>query len=163
MGHLAHGPANRGRRVLETAAPLFVCEPPSDPRGGAVLIHGLPGLTHDAEAACRRLASGGWLTVAPFLYHASGGRVFDDPDRARAELAGLSPAGLAADVTAAVTYLAGRGCLDTAVIGLGTGADGFPPLASFATGPGAPLLDLPAGPVSVGDWARVDSFLSGVA
>lgn len=159
MGHLAHGPANRGRRVLETAAPLFVCEPPSDPRGGVVLIHGLVGLTHDAEAACRRLASDGWLTVAPFLYHACGGRVFEDLDRARDA---LSLADLAADVTAAVIYLAGRGCLDTAVIGLGTGAEGFPSLASFASGPGVPLLELPAGPISARNWARVGSFLSGV-
>lgn len=171
-GHLAHGPANRGKRVLETAAPLFVCEPDQVPRGGLVVVHGLFGLTHAVEAACRRLAADGWLTAAPFLYHSHGGPVFGEAARARAELSGLSLADLGGDVAAALAYLAGRGCLEAAVIGLGTGRDGFPPLATFAGGRGAPLLELPDGlaaggpaaddPAADGLWRRVGAFLSEV-
>jgi hypothetical protein len=55
-------------------------------------------------------------------------------------------------VSAAVAYLAGRGCLEAAVIGLGTGADGFPPLESFAGGRGVPLLE--TGPAPLGAALR---------
>jgi len=161
-GHLAHGPANRGRRVLETAAPLFVCEPAGEPRGGAVLVHGLLGLTHDVEAACRELAAHGWLAVAPFLYHGHGGPAFgpgpEEESRARVELAGLSRDDLDADVSAAVAYLANRGCLDVAVVGLGTGTGGFPPLESFAGGRGVPLLETGPVPLEAALWRRVEEI-----
>lgn len=123
MGHLAHGPANRRRRVLETAAPVFVCEPTGQPRGGAIVVHDVLGLTHDAEAACRRLARGAWLTVAPFLYHQHGGPAFglSSLAQARAELGRLSLSGLDADLAAAASYLARRGCGRFAVVGFGTG------------------------------------------
>ena len=158
-GHLAHGPANRGRRVLDAAAPLFVREPAGEPRGGAVVVHGLAGLTHEVEAACRELAAHGWLAVAPFLYHGHGGPAFGsgpgEEARARAELAGLSPGTLAADVSAAVGYLSGRGCPEVTLIGFGTGQDGFPPLESFAGGHGARLLE--AGTVPLGAlWRQLE-------
>jgi dienelactone hydrolase len=123
MGHLAHGPANRRRRVLETAAPLFVCEPSAAARGGVIVVHDVLGLTHDAEAACRHLARAGWLSVAPFLFHSRGGPTFSLSSlaAARAELGRRSLSDLGADLTAAGSYLAGRGCVDVAVAGFGTG------------------------------------------
>lgn len=123
MGHLAHGPANRRRRVLETAAPLFVREPGRAPRGGVIVIHDVLGLTHDAEAACRALARNGWLAVAPFLYHEHGGPAFplSSLADARAELVRLSLPGLEADLAAAASYLTARGCGGVAVAGFGTG------------------------------------------
>lgn len=147
-GHLAHGPANRGRRHLRAAAPLFVCEPPQAPCGGAVVVHGMLGLAHDAEAACRRLAAAGWLTAAPFLYHGHGGPVFGESAAAaagaRAELAGLSLAEAGGDVAAAVSYLAGRGCPDAVVLGFGTG--GY--LAAWSASSLAPAA--PPGPARSG-------------
>jgi carboxymethylenebutenolidase len=116
-GHLAHGPANRGRRRNDTAAPLFVCEPRTSPRGGVVVVHDLFGLTPDAEAAARRLAADGWLAVAPFLYHGHGGPVFRDRPAARAEWASLSLADLDGDIAAAESYLAERGCRAPVVLG----------------------------------------------
>jgi carboxymethylenebutenolidase len=174
MGHLAHGPANRRRHVLDTAAPLFVCEPFDAARGGAILVHDVLGLTHDAEAACRYLAWDGWLTVAPFLLHEHGGPTFglSSLPAARAELGRLSLSDLGADLTAAASYLAGRGCGDLAVVGFGTGgylaasaASSVPgvtaavtigavegdglwpdarPLAELVSNCPVPLLDLPA-------------------
>ena len=183
MGHLAHGPANRRRRVLETAAPLFVCEPSDAARGGVIVVHDVLGLTHDAEAACRRLARAGWLSVAPFLFHERGGPTFglSSLATARAELGRRSLGDLGADLTAAASYLAGRGCGDVAVAGFGTGGylaasaassvagviaavtigavegDGLwpeaRPLAELVSKSSVPLLDLPAlsDPVSSGD------------
>jgi dienelactone hydrolase len=174
MGHLAHGPANRRRRVLETAAPLFVCEPSDATRGGVIVVHDVLGLTHDAEAACRHLARAGWLSVAPFLFHSHGGPTFglSALAAARAELGRRSLSDLGADLTAAASYLAGRGCGDVAVAGFGTGgylaasaASSVPgviaavsigavegaglwpdarPLAELVSKSSVPLLDLPA-------------------
>ena len=174
MGHLAHGPANRRRRVLETAAPLFVCEPSGAARGGVIVVHDVLGLTHDAEAACRRLARAGWLSVAPFLFHEHGGPTFglSSLATARAELGRRSLGDLGADLTAAASYLAGRGCGDVVVAGFGTGgylaasaASSVPgmiaavtigavegdtlwpdarPLAEHVSKSSVPLLDLPA-------------------
>lgn len=174
MGHLAHGPANRRRRVLETAAPLFVCEPSDATRGGVIVVHDVLGLTHDAEAAGRHLARAGWLSVAPFLFHEHGGPTFglSALAAARAELGRRSLSDLGADLTAAASYLAGRGCGDVAVAGFGTGgylaasaASSVPgviaavtigaveasglwpdarPLAELVSQSAVPLLDLPA-------------------
>jgi hypothetical protein len=46
------------RRVLKTAAPLFVCEPSDAARGGVIVVHDVPA-EHDAEAAGRHLAREG--------------------------------------------------------------------------------------------------------
>jgi len=139
MGHLAHGPANRRRRVLETAAPLFVCEPSGASRGGVIVVHDMLGLTHDAEAACRHLARDGWLTVAPFLFHSRGGPTFglSSLAAARAELGRRSPGELGADLAAAASYLAGRGCGDVAVAGFGAG--GYLVVYGQASGPVPPF------------------------
>ncbi|HEY6496915.1 MAG TPA: dienelactone hydrolase family protein [Trebonia sp.] len=160
--------------MLETAAPLFVCEPSGASRGGVIVVHDMLGLTHDAEAACRHLARDGWLTVAPFLYHSRGGPTFglSSLAAARAELGRRSPGELGADLTAAASYLARRGCGDLAVVGFGTGgclaasaASSVPcviaavtigavegdscwpdarPLAELVSKSPVPLLDLPA-------------------
>ena len=182
-GHLAHGPANRGRRVLQAAAPLFICEPGQPPRGGAVVIHGVRGLTHETEAACRLLARDGWFAAAPLLYHEHGGTVFPESDQAgaRAELASLPLATLAADLAAAVSYLSGRGIGAPAVIGFGTGGhlaawaaaslDGLcavisvapvtapgdvPPRPALAAASRVPHLELPA---AEEPWPRIRAFL----
>ncbi len=75
--------------MLETAAPLFVCEPSGAARSGVIVVHDVLGLTHDAEAAGRHLARAGWLSVAPFLFHEHGGPTFglSALAAARAELA----------------------------------------------------------------------------
>jgi carboxymethylenebutenolidase len=181
--HLAHGPANRGRRVLQAAAPLFICEPGQSPRGGAVVIHGVRGLTHETEVACRLLARDSWFAVAPLLYHEHGGTVFPESDQARAlaELASVPVATLAADLAAAVSYLSGRGIDAPAVIGFGTGGhlaawaaaslDGvgaaisvapvtapgdLPPLPALAAAARVPYLELPA---AGQPWPPIRAFL----
>lgn len=123
MSHLSHGPANRGRRVLQNAAPLFVCEPDGPPRGGAVVLHDVFGMTEDTDDACRTLARDGLLTVAPFLYHERGGPAFERAalDAARAQMARLRPDDIAADIAGALSYLAARGVERPAVVGFGAG------------------------------------------
>lgn len=121
-GHrLSHGPANRGRRVLQAAAPLFVCRPASPPRGGVIVLHDVHGMTERVERACRSLALGGWLAVSPFLYHQRGGPAFEDAGTARAAMAELSPEDVAADVAAAHSYLEARAPSRPAVVGFGAG------------------------------------------
>ncbi|GAA2632601.1 dienelactone hydrolase family protein [Actinomadura fulvescens] len=125
MGHLSHGPANRGRRVLQTAAPLFVREPwaPGPPRGGVIVLHDVFGVTEYAEDACRRLARDGWLAVSPYLYYEHGGPAFDAGDLAvaRREMAGLRAEDLTADIEGAISYLRERGAPKIAVVGFSMG------------------------------------------
>ena len=90
--HHAHGPANRGRVVHTTAAPLFVCEP-AGPAGAAVVaVHGEPGIDAAFEAGLRTIAADGALAVAPYLYFRDGGPDYPAADRARAAFARLDPA-----------------------------------------------------------------------
>lgn len=149
-GKLAHGPANRGQFVLQSAAPLFVQEPRGQaPRGGIIVLHGLLGLTPDTEQACRRLARGGRFAVAPILYHEHGGPVFPPSHlaAAKAEIAGVSPRAMAQDVAAAVGYLSGRDCPGSTVLGFGAGGYLAAWAAARIAGIGAALavgpLDLP--------------------
>lgn len=122
--HHSHGPANRGRRVLETAAPLFVVEPNGPIRGGVVVLHDMYGLTEEIERHCRALAAGGWLPVAPYHYYEAGGREYCDPDTARTAYTERDPMQLRSDVDACIDYLTTRRGLphqDVHIRGFGAG------------------------------------------
>ncbi|WP_051580203.1 dienelactone hydrolase family protein [Pseudonocardia acaciae] len=117
---MTHGPANRRRRILRTAAPLFVVEPAGPVRGGAIVLHDAAGLTEDVEAYCRDLALDGRLAVAPFHYYETGGREYPDPAAAPE----LTTESLHEDATAALDYLVGRrglGADQISAHGFGTG------------------------------------------
>lgn len=122
--HSSHGPANRRRRVLQTAAPLFLREPIGIPRGTVIALHDVFGVTEYAEDACRRLARDGWLAVCPYFYYEHGGPAFDATDLApaRGEMTRLTPESLAADIAGAHHYLtARRGLPAPAIIGFSMG------------------------------------------
>ncbi len=124
--HHAHGPANRGRRVLETAAPLFVRFPRERAETAVVVLHDIYGLTEPIERCCRMLAELGHLTVAPYVYYAHGGREFkrERPIVARSAWFALPADELEADVAGALDYLTRRhdiSAADTAILGIGTG------------------------------------------
>jgi dienelactone hydrolase len=189
--HLSHGPANRGRRVLQTAAPLFVCRPEAPPKGGVIVLHDVHGMTEPIERACRLLALDGWLAVSPYLYYQRGGPAFPDtgpetvPEAARAEMAGLSPDDVAADIAAAHAYLTARAPSRPAVAGLGAGGHlaawaaarhevtaaaavisgagdrapwpGVPPLEALIAERRAPWLLLPGGADET--WPDIANFL----
>ncbi|MHA6803818.1 dienelactone hydrolase family protein [Salinifilum ghardaiensis] len=124
--HRAHGPANRRRRVLRTAAPLFVRFPEGTPRAGAIVLHDVCGLTESVEEHCRSLARLGCVVVAPFLYYETGGKEFrpENTETARAAMELLAAEDLAADLTAAADHLRERVGVRvgaTAVLGFGMG------------------------------------------
>lgn len=120
-GHAhSHGPANRRRRVLSTAAPLYVVGPRGPVRGGLVLLHDRAGLTGGTERCAQRLAGDGWLVVAPYHYYDTGGRVYPDPEWAPRPDADS----LHADVRAALHHLIERCGLphtQLAAVGIGHG------------------------------------------
>ncbi|MEV5749253.1 dienelactone hydrolase family protein [Actinoallomurus sp. NPDC052308] len=123
MSH-GHGPANRGRRVLAMAAPLFVREPDGEPRGGAVVLHDVFGVTEYAEEVCRALARTGRLAVSPYLYYQRGGPAFDAGElgAARGHMAELTADDLTADIDAALSYLRARTTGPVLVVGFSMGA-----------------------------------------
>jgi dienelactone hydrolase len=108
--HHSHGPANRRRRVLETAAPLFVRFPTTLADSGVVVLHDVYGLTESVEQCCRALARLGHLAVAPIFYYQCGGRAYTS-DRllaARSAWSRLTHEDLAADIAGALDYLQRR-------------------------------------------------------
>lgn len=126
--HHAHGPANRGRRVLETSAPLFVRWPETPPRTAVVVLHDVYGLTDDVERRCATLAAHGHLALAPYFYYETGGREFTttSPEHARRAWARLTKASKLADVAGALDHLRRRcGISQEAItlLGIGAGAD----------------------------------------
>lgn len=126
--HHAHGPANRGRRVLRTAAPLFVRFPRTRARGAVVVLHDAYGLTEPIEECCRALARSGYVAVAPYLYYETGGKEFrpEHPETAQAAMCLLAADDLAADVAAALDHLNARLGIPagaTGVLGVGTSGD----------------------------------------
>lgn len=126
--HHAHGPANRGRRVLRTTAPLFVRFPATPARAAVVVLHDVYGLTESVENHCRTLASCGYVAVAPYMYYDTGGREFraDHEETARAAMSLLTPNGLAADVSGALDYLGRRAGIPVSATGLlGVGMGGY--------------------------------------
>lgn len=52
--------------------PLTIVEPEGTPRGGIVVLQEAFGVNGHIEDLCHRLASDGWLAVAPHLFHRSG-------------------------------------------------------------------------------------------
>lgn len=144
LGHAhSHGPANRRRRILSTAAPLYVVAPRGPVRGGLVLLHDRAGLTGEIERCAQRLAGDGWLVVAPYHYYDTGGRVYADPAQAPRP----TEDSLRADVRAALDHLVERRGLPAtrlAVVGLGAGGR----LAAWAAGnrglAAAAAIDRPA-------------------
>ncbi len=131
--HHAHGPANRGRRVLKTAAPLFVRHPRAEPRAAVIVVHDIYGLTERIEDYCRALGARGCLAVAPYLYYDIGGKEFrpEDERTARAVMSMLPTDDLAAGLTGALEYLHQRAAIAPQRTGLlGVGMGGY--LASWA-------------------------------
>ncbi|WP_037360455.1 dienelactone hydrolase family protein [Amycolatopsis orientalis] len=174
--HHGHGPANRGRRVVRTSAPLLVRHPPgggSRVRGAVLVLHGAAGLDEPVEYCCRTLASCGYVTVAPLFYYETGGPTFG-PDTADAAFAALALSDLEADLAGALDYLGTRLGMPrrrVAAAGFGSAAH----LAELAGAdlaaalgpepppwPGAPVFDphapdrlvLPSGPSAVDDLVR---------
>ncbi|MBC3192932.1 hypothetical protein H7X46_17885 [Pseudonocardia sp. C8] len=140
--HHAHGPANRGRVVHTTSAPLFVTGDERAPGGAVVIVHGEPGIDAELEARARATAAGGSLVVVPYLYFRDGGPDYPHPDRAAAAYAGLDPADVDADVDGAVDHLTGRLGIVPAAIRLAGAGAGMPAAARAADRLGLPGPDL---------------------
>ncbi|MUH50907.1 MAG: dienelactone hydrolase family protein [Actinobacteria bacterium] len=83
----------------------------AQPRGAVVVIQEAFGITSHIESICTRLASAGWLAVAPALYHREGSPVFayDDFAGVLPVMQTLSAAGIDADLDGTFQFLADSG------------------------------------------------------
>ncbi len=110
---------------LETpdgAMPTYEATPEGTPRGGVVVIQEAFGVARHIEQICERLAAAGWTAIAPALFHREGSPVFSydtDFSEIRPVMGRLNREGLAADLAAALDYLAAAGFSGTrrAIIG----------------------------------------------
>jgi carboxymethylenebutenolidase len=91
--------------------PLSVHEPDGDPKGGVVVIQEIFGVNDHIEDVCGRLASAGWLAVAPHLFHRTGDPQlgYTDMEEGRAHAGKMTAEGVLEDVDAAVARLADAG------------------------------------------------------
>ena len=92
--------------------PAAVAEPDGEPKGGIVVVQEAFGLTPHIVEVANRLASAGWLAVAPALFHRKGAPVFDYEggfERLMPVFQSLDAAGLDADIGASIDWLAARG------------------------------------------------------
>ena len=94
-----------------TPAPLSVHEPDGDPKGGVVVIQEIFGVNDHIEDIGRRLASAGWLAVAPHLFHRTGDPSlgYTDMEEGRAHAGKMTAEGVLEDVDAAIARIAEAG------------------------------------------------------
>ena len=80
-------------------------------KGGVIVVQEAWGVNHHIQDVARRFAVAGWDAVAPAFFHRQGSPVLDYEDLASVMplLGQLTAEGLAADLTAAVDYLAAAG------------------------------------------------------
>ena len=118
--------------------PTYESRPEGKPRGGAVVVQEAFGLTSHIEGVTRWLADAGYHAVAPALFHRQGAPVlsYDDFDRVRPAMEGLTAGGITTDLHAALAHLneAGHAEASIGVIGFCMGGT-----VSFVAGTLHPL------------------------
>jgi carboxymethylenebutenolidase len=94
---------------------------PAKTRGGVVVLQEAFGLTTHIRSICERLASAGYIAVAPALYHRDGAPVinYSRMDQARPLMEKLHVDGLQADIASSIGYLRKAGCQPGQIAALG--------------------------------------------
>ncbi len=119
--------------------PLYVSRPDADPAAAVIVVQEAYGVTEHIQDVADRMASAGYLGVAPSLFHRTGSPVVDygDKDAAMALLPTLSDEGLTADVQATLDFLASEGIAQdkVAIVGFCMGGS-----VSYVMGARMPLL-----------------------
>jgi len=102
-------------------APLIARKPAGTPKGGVIVIQEAFGVTEHIIDVCERLATAGYLAVAPEMFHRQGSPIvaYDDIPAAIEVMSQLTPADMAADVDDALAYLKSENLTDQqcAIIG----------------------------------------------
>lgn len=90
---------------------VIVAEPDAPARRGVVVVQEAFGLTPHLHDVCGRFAAAGYLAVAPALFHRTGSPVlgYDQLDQVAPHFLAIEPAGLSADLHAALDLLADAG------------------------------------------------------
>lgn len=90
--------------------PLYEAKP-DEPRAAIIVVQEAFGVTDHIADVARRLATAGYLAVAPQLYHRDDVNAlpYDRVDLAKAQMGRLDAPGLRADLAATLKYLADQG------------------------------------------------------
>jgi carboxymethylenebutenolidase len=91
--------------------PLSIHHPETGAVGGVVVLQEAFGVTEHVEDVCRRLASAGWLAVAPHLFWRTGDPQlpYDDFSQVLPHVQAVTADTVLADVDAALAYIEGAG------------------------------------------------------
>jgi carboxymethylenebutenolidase len=143
----------------------YLVRPPSGTGPGVLVIQEWWGLDSGIKTMADRIAAGGFVALAPDLYH---GEVagHDEMDKAGRLMQSLPPDRAARDMSGAIDYLAGH----DAVTGRGIGVVGFcmGGMLSFiiaANRPdrikaAVPFYGFPQGPAEP-DWSKLEASVQG--
>lgn len=101
--------------------PAYRAAPDGAAKGAIVVVQEAFGVTSHIEDVTRRLASAGWLAVAPAFFHREGSPVlgYTDFDKVMPIMGQLTARGISDDLDATFAYLAGEGFAEarTGVVG----------------------------------------------
>ncbi len=100
--------------VPDGTMPLYEVLPDGSPRGAVIVIQEAFGVNAHIEDVTRRFATLGYHSVAPHLFHRSGGGAFgyDDFSLVMPQMSALTDEGMLSDVVAAVNHLHDAGWAD---------------------------------------------------
>jgi len=92
-----------------------MARPAADPKGGVIVVQEAFGVTPHIRSICERLASAGYVAIAPEFFHRTGSPVLEygDYEKVMPNMARLSADGLANDVAAAIDALDAEGVAPT--------------------------------------------------
>ena len=98
--------------MSEAAAPLSVHTPAGSARGAVIVVQEAFGVNEHIEDVCRRLASAGWLAIAPHLFHRTGDPQlgYDDFSLVAPHFMAVSAETIFDDVDVALAHAAAAGC-----------------------------------------------------
>jgi len=87
--------------------PLYDVEPAAEPSGAVIVIQEAFGVNEHIRDVTRRFAAAGFRAVAPTMFHRAGGGTapYGDFSKVMPLFAGVSDAGILADIDATIGYL----------------------------------------------------------
>ena len=91
--------------------PAYRAAPEGTAKGAIVVIQEAFGVTSHIEDVTRRLATAGWLAIAPALFHRQGSPVlgYTEFDKVMPVMGALTAEGISGDLTASFAHLESEG------------------------------------------------------
>ena len=108
----------RSETIMLGAMPAYVAHPDAEPRGGVLVFQEAFGVNEHIMDVTRRVATAGYLAIAPAMFHRTAGNdTFDygNFDAIRPHMMAVTDDGTLDDADAAIAWLRAQGIGDAAI------------------------------------------------